>query len=253
MPDADKPSNDKEADPVRRFPRRFVIKREIDILAAAAFILSATAVTWQIFNYLKGPEITLFPTDTITIISSKKANNALADEPTWANFVGTMSYVNEASPDYPATVLRETLWINVGGCIFHQVWNQFVRVALQGENGETPIPVDDARPFPVTGSSSPSHETLFGPQRTASCPTGQDPKRGGEDPNRWDVFNRRLGQEKKLTVTSCVELTTKHSLSSTCVANFSDQALQELLKPNVQATKIPCETPTTSDQNTICQ
>ena len=223
--------------PALKTPFGFVIERKIDFLAAAAFLLSLSAIIWQVWNWYQGAEISLFPPDQITIVSSSKAGGRQPGEPLLVRFVAPVIYANQASQEYSASVLREYINVVIGDCKFKQRWYQFVSVDLDN-NGLVTTKKDDARPFPVRGGSSVSHETLFTYSGDLNDCSGQN-----INPNDWNEFNSRLSKAPKITVMTSADLTNGRTLqSSACTVTLFVNQIQDLSKRE-WITGLPCRHP----------
>jgi hypothetical protein len=149
-------------------------------------------------------------------------------------FVASMIYVNQASPDYPASVLREVINVAIGVCRFKQRWYQFVSADLD-KNVFVTTKKDDARPFPVRGGSSVSHETLFTYGGDLNDCSGQT-----INPNDWDGFKSLLSKSPKITITTSADLTTGRTITSpACTVTLILSQIQDLSKDE-WLTGLPC-------------
>jgi hypothetical protein len=227
------PSEHREP-PKLKTPFGFVIERKIDFLAAAAFLLSLSAIIWQVWNWYQGAEISLFPPDQITIVSSSKAGGRQPGEPLLVRFVVPVVYANQASQEYSASILREYINVVVGDCKLTQRWYQSVTVDLDN-NGLVTTKKDDAVPFPVKGGSSISHETLFTFKGDLDDCFGENITL-----NDWHEFNSRLSKAHKITVFTSADLTNGRTLqSSACTVTLAVPAIQELSERE-WITGLPC-------------
>jgi hypothetical protein len=163
--------------------RRITFDPKINPLALIALLISLGTLSWQIGNYLAGPEVELFAPDQVVIASSAVAGFPNREGGPYAHIFGRMSYVNAGAAGYNATVRRESALISIPGrAPFEQRWYRFVSADATGTDGNnlTVEKLADAGPFPLPAGSSTTHLTLFQPwphrcaSRDAACDQRQN-------------------------------------------------------------------------------
>jgi hypothetical protein len=142
----------------------FSIERKTNVLAFAAFLIAIVSATYQLTNYLKGPDVILFSPDQIMLEKRESTEDEML-----LGIVAPMSYVNTGGAGYNGTVHREIIRFQLGAKIFEYTWQEFGRSTSEGRELIFNT-MGEARPFPVNGGSSDSHETRFAPRRPR-CPT----------------------------------------------------------------------------------
>lgn len=151
------------------------IKKETDVLALAAFLLSLVVVVSQIFLFgyffARGPDVKLFMPDQVLI----KAGHLNKKGKLYVRIGAPMAYINSGGTGYNAVISREivTLFLDTGQ-VFQQKWQSFQTFDID-EDGSKLIalePKRSANPFSVNAGSSVSHDTYFIPfriQHNESC------------------------------------------------------------------------------------
>src|ERR1700726_3019539 len=56
------------------------VARKTEILALGAFMISISGILWQLLNYARGPVISLFPSDQVTMTAANKLGRNYAGQ-----------------------------------------------------------------------------------------------------------------------------------------------------------------------------
>ena len=136
-----------------------LVERKTDILALAAFLVALASSIYQISSYLQGPEIRLFPPDQIMFEKREGPG-----EKQLLGIVAPMNYVNTGGAGYNGIVRREVIRFNLEATPYKYIWQEFGKSTSTGKKLKFES-LGEAQPFSVSGGSSISHETRFGPYR----------------------------------------------------------------------------------------
>lgn len=154
-------------------------------MAVVALILSLAGGLFQIYVYLIGAEVMLFPPDQIVLTCynyKQKENSGLENTCTPNSFLrlgARMAYVNKGQTGYSAVILKETVQFNLSGKEFVHQWQEFGPFDRQGKLLKFNYK-SDAHPQSVDGGSAISRETFFAPhhidcfQKGAQCKTNKN-------------------------------------------------------------------------------
>lgn len=162
-----------------------LLSRKIDVVAFAALFLSIATITIQLSAYFKGARLTLLPPDQVFI----RRDDSYTDKIPRARFGATLIYVNTGEKGYASIVRRETVVVKIAGKDYEQGWDEFVVFdgSVPKKGGDEP-----AKPFPVDGGDTKSHQTDFipwpkrCPKAQATCPELE------ENHVHWDAFINEL-------------------------------------------------------------
>lgn len=165
------------------------IERKTDILAFAAFLLALAGILYQVFGYLQGPDVKLFPPEQILIFTEK----IRADE--YVMFATSMAYVNTGQPGYNAALKSESIRFTIAGKKYEQKWQEFIS---SGSSGNKLIKVkrDEAHPLAINAGSTISHETSFAP-RSIHVRNENDKSRF-KNFLKWEDFLKSITGSKEL-------------------------------------------------------
>jgi hypothetical protein len=232
--------NDPKEPSAWHFPFRLQIERKADLLAVAAFLLSISTLGWQIFNYFRGAEISLFPSDTITFLRFDQAGGYIKDDH-FVRFIASMTYINDASPDYPDVVLREGISLDLAGCTLTQQWYEFGNSDISPHSDELLFTKrQPARPFTLRGGNAQSHETLF-------MFVGDNSPCQIKSPNDWDAFTSLLAdslrnsksQSSSITINTSAALASGKTVSApACRITFVPKEIEILQHEPYWITKL---------------
>lgn len=142
------------------------IQRKTDVLALTAFVISLLTGAAQLIDWVKGPQITLYPPERVVIYTYLQSGGTAT-----VRIAAPMSYTNTAPAQYAATIKAESVDMQVGHVLSHQKWLSFAQLRRDGSRFDPQL-ISDASPFPIPGGSSVSHSTLFSPF-PSDCASGQ--------------------------------------------------------------------------------
>jgi hypothetical protein len=131
------------------------IQRKTDVLALTAFLISLLTGGLQLYEWFKGPQISLYPPERVIIYAYQQSGGS-----TVVRVAATMSYTNSASSQYAGTIASEQVKLTIGSRTSHQRWLSFAQLRREDFLFDPNI-IADAAPFPIPGSGSISHSTLF--------------------------------------------------------------------------------------------
>lgn len=162
------------------------VRRETDVLALTAFLLSFAALLYQARDFLRGSEMRLFPPEQILIVRNGQYQTPYIS--------ATLAYVNQGAAGYGALVRGEKVRFSIGGKDYEQQWQQFVTFDVNKNNELIPGSPQDAAPFLIPGAGAASHNTLFAPR------TIRDRAQRFRNFVNWDAFLDALAKEEQLTM-----------------------------------------------------
>lgn len=204
------------------------IGRKTEILALAAFLLSVSGVVWQVNNYMRGAVIRLFPSEQVTLSSSRYLGRDYPGEPDQLRLIATLSYVNEGDAGQNGTIRGERIRFAFGGRTYEHRGYQFVSSDV--ENGKPVARREgEARPFPVTAGSSLSHETLFTPWEVECPPQANDCKPALEF-LEWDAFIEAVARSRYVDVATVAQILGGKPIEAHCRIGLRDWEIQVLRK-----------------------
>jgi hypothetical protein len=176
---------------VKPFFGKINLKKLLPWFTAVTFALSIVSLGWQGFKYYEGPQVRLITPEQITIASSTAVKYPdRAQKGPYVHFIARMSYVNEASTGYNATVSKERIRVTVEGhAVFESTWYNFVSSDAGGKDGSEIVfnTKTFAHPFPMAAGSSESHETVFQPWEK-DCSGATPPCSPFDNYVKWDDF-----------------------------------------------------------------
>lgn len=144
----------------------FKLKREIDIVSIATFLVGLVIALIQMGAHFRGPDIRLYPPEVIVLAIEEYPN-----EKFYLRIAARMAYVNHGSPGYSATISGEEVEFSFAtGETYSQRWHSERTIYSEGEVLVNNF-VKEAGPFAIDGGSSVSREMYFAPFPT-QCPDG---------------------------------------------------------------------------------
>lgn len=141
MPDMNSPG---EEQPTERKSRLLGvwIKREVDILALLAFLMSLSALGWQGWNALRGPEVLIAPVRQ-SVIYLKEVVASTGDTAEAIYIAAVITIYNLGAPGYGDFVLGQTAELSVGACNLTFDAQNLVKLGKSGGTLSLPKYVDD--------------------------------------------------------------------------------------------------------------
>lgn len=204
------------------------IGRKTEILALAAFLMSATGAIWQIQNYLSGPVVHLFPSDQVVITNAQKLGRGYTSEAPLVRFIAALPYVNQGASGYNAVIRRERIQVTLANRVFEHRWYAFVTSDVK--DGALDVKTDsEARPFALSAGSSASHETLFAPWEV-ECGSGQQQCDPSQNFLTWDVFLTNVSAVKRMEIITLADVYPRSVVTSRCVIVLRDWEIDVLRK-----------------------
>ena len=232
----DKPG---QSPPPERPPERwlsflgFVIVAKADLLAAAAFLLSAAGLIYQFSAWISGPKPSLYTPDVAYIFFDAYANNRVV-----TRLAGQVSLVNSGAMGHDTIVRSLEVTIEANGQpITVQNWMSFASVTRK-DRDLVVTPLEAAHPFPVNAGSAVSRMVSFAPGDIACYATSNSSSVApGCDPDKWfvsdsDFLNRIAGaSELRLTFSASI-VGSSVPVKATCTVASGMGLLQYLAENN---------------------
>ncbi|SDI13227.1 hypothetical protein [Alloyangia pacifica] len=120
----------------------FRIKRELDLLAFLAFIGSLSALGWQAWNALRGPEVSFAPI-TQTVFYFKEVGNSFGERGDVLYLAAVNTLYNLGAPGYGDFVSVQTATLSLGTCNVVFDAQNVVQLGKSGTDPELPTYRDD--------------------------------------------------------------------------------------------------------------
>ena len=139
-----------------------VVLRRTDLLAAAAFVLSISAVTYQLWQFVRGASPTLYAPDTLYIFFDKYANGVTA-----TRIAGQLSFTNSGDAGHNATIRDVSATVSTAKRSIEENWLSFAKVSRSGTELVFDIN-ESAHPFVIDGGGASSYLVTFAP-RVRDC------------------------------------------------------------------------------------
>ena len=139
-----------------------VVVRRTDLLAAAAFALSISTISYQLWQFVRGANPAMYHPDTVYVFFDKYANDVVA-----TRFAGGVSFTNNGDAGHNAVIRDVSTTITVKNRTIEQYWTSFVTVSRRETELFTDIK-ESAHPVVVSGGSASSYTMTFSP-RVRSC------------------------------------------------------------------------------------
>lgn len=213
---------------------RFVgleLDRKTDIIALAAFMLALGGIVFQVYGFLRGARVTLFPPGQVTIMCySYIAGDCTSNTPgeKYVRFATRMAYVNTGELPYNSIIKSEAISFNLSGQTYKQEWQEFRSFTAVGAKLQSK---DEgiARPLPITGGSSLAHETYFAPHIQRCFGQGTVPCTSGKNFLKFEDFLSELSKTGKIQFRLEATLYDKAKpLQVSCTADVDDKLINLL-------------------------
>jgi hypothetical protein len=169
------------------------VERKTDILAAAAFVISITGLTYQLYGFFQGPAIIQFPPEQLIFFPEKSGDRY------YVHAGAQMSYVNKAREGKNAVVKLQRMTFDLDGTTYELKWQFFDKFANNGNQlirSENPEP---AAPIVIKAGEAVSKETHFAP-RTLPVVNQSDSATAYKNFLPWDQFVSALPKVKEFDV-----------------------------------------------------
>jgi hypothetical protein len=204
------------------------VARKTEILALAAFMISISGILWQLLNYARGPVISLFPSDQVTMTAANKLGRNYAGQDNLLALIATMAFVNEGDTGKNGVIRREYIGFDLGNRHIEHRWYEFGSSDVQDGN-ITFKRTGEASPLPVTAGSAISHETLFAAWENdcENAPAGCDP---GGNFVKWDDFLKAIKTNNRLVISTSADIYPSKRLTASCVVRLRDWEIAILEK-----------------------
>jgi hypothetical protein len=134
-----------------------VVVRRTDLLAAAAFALSISTISYQLWQFVRGANPNYHP-DTVYIFFDKFANDVVA-----TRVAGQVSFTNSGDVGHNAIIRETSVIVKVRDRTITQNWLSFAVVTRK----DTELMFDikeSAHPVVVNGGSASSYFMTFSPE-----------------------------------------------------------------------------------------
>jgi len=198
------------------------IKRETDLVALAAFILAFAAVAYQVAEYFRGAQVTLFGPEQILIHGDD------IDGQTYVRFAARMSFINSGDIGYNAVIGREFLQVQIGGSSYTQTWQSFVHSGSPDGKTLSLGDVEEAVPTPIDGGDAVTHETYFAPWPIDCKGVTGSNCNASANFMTWDAFLRSIKPGDVLKFDLSANIFGKKPQSASCMVAVNETLIAQL-------------------------
>jgi hypothetical protein len=139
-----------------------VVVRRTDLLAAAAFALSISTLTYQLWQFTRGASPAMYHPDTLYVFFDKYANGVIA-----TRIAGQLSFTNSGDAGHNAIIRDVSATVNTGKKAIEEEWLSFAKVT----RSDTELLFDikeSAHPVVIEGGGASSYMVTFSP-RVRDC------------------------------------------------------------------------------------
>ncbi|GIQ77094.1 hypothetical protein [Bradyrhizobium sp. RD5-C2] len=204
-----------------------IIVRRTDLLAATAFVISLSTLSYQLWQFAKGSNPIIYPPDTLYVFFDRYPNGVTA-----TRIAGQLSFTNSGEAGHNAVLQDVSATIKLGERTIEEYWLSFGTVTRR--DTEFTLEVKEAaHPFVVDGGGAVSHMVTFSPRvrdcvpqvsTTVTCQQGAD--------FVTDIdFLKLLAPQKTLNVTFTGRvLGSSRTLKGNCSTSITDDFMQTLAK-----------------------
>lgn len=204
-----------------------VVVRRTDLLAAAAFALSLSTISYQAWQFLRGANPLMYHPDTLYVFFERYANGVSA-----TRLAGQMSFTNDGETGHNAVIRNVSAAISLGPKTIEESWQSFATITRR--DTELAIGVKEtAHPFVIEGGSSSSYMTTFAPTVTdCAASTGERVACNQSVNFVSDIdFLKLLSQERSGTVTFTGSLFgSSRKLETHCSVSITDDVFHTMAK-----------------------
>jgi hypothetical protein len=133
-------------------------RRRTDLLAAAAFALSVSTISYQLWQFVRGANPVIYHPDTVYIYFDKYANDVVA-----TRIAGQVSFTNNGDVGHNAIIREISVVLKINSRTITQNWLSFAVVSRK----DTELVFDikeTAHPVVVNGGSASSYFMTFSPE-----------------------------------------------------------------------------------------
>jgi len=139
------------------------VERKTDVLAATAFLLSVIGIGYQVLNFMRGPDVVVFPSTQLLIMPFTYST---ANTNEYVRFAADFAYVNKGEAGYNAIIKSEKIRFTLGTNVYEQQWQSFESFTSTNNGSLVSISSSIVQFQTVNGGGCVSHETLFAPRST---------------------------------------------------------------------------------------
>lgn len=198
------------------------IEKRTDFLALTAFLLALLATLFQIYGYLRGPKVKLFPPEQVLFIADRYSDNLHV-----IRINARMAYVNSGDPGQNATIRKERVRFTFGEKTYEQTWQAFQTFDNVGTK-LIPYFRGEARPVPINAGSSISHETYFAPH-PIRCPVDNPKCKKWENLINLPDFLKGVAGLKPLELSFYADIFDKKTEVARCKVDIDNDLLESLI------------------------
>ena len=194
-----------------------------DIVAIIGAAIALATGGYELSGLLAGSKTFLFPPRQITVVRYQYPQ--IAGQ--YLRLSARMAYANSGQPGYNSIIVEEVVKFTLDGREFEQVGQSYE--TFRYEAGKLVKDFDsDAKPLPVNGGSSESHETFFAPQ-PISCPEASETC----DPDRnfleWHEFIRLADHADEIEFTLIGVLHDERPVTRKCLKRPTSDAIAGMI------------------------
>src|SRR5690349_9557945 len=150
--------------------RRWRVKRDVDVIALAALVISVSVGGWQFYLWTRGPQVRVFPPPSIALYEQLDVSGK-----PMVRFAARTSYVNRAQEAYGTVIVDESATLELGDLRETERWNGYGSITSAADGSyQVQWSNELAQPEVLPGDSAVSKFVLFA--------TSTDPKFCGRVP-----------------------------------------------------------------------
>jgi hypothetical protein len=172
---------------------RKILDLKVNVLALVAFVLSLCTAGYQLYGFLKGPDIQSHPPYQITI-----HRQHIGDAETGfdlVQFIVPLTYVNKGQEGYNGLVTEDRIEFEIAGKKYVHHWYEFVTCSIKKNKLDQALQ-GDAQPVLVAANNVVGHTTAF---YARMIDTADKSSKWGNF-LRWEDFCSTLKNEKALVL-----------------------------------------------------
>jgi len=233
--------NDGSGSPPDRWFTLFglVVVRRTDLLAAAAFVLSLSTISYQLWQFARGARPAIYHPDTVYVFFDKYANGVVA-----TRVAGQISFTNGGEPGQNAIVRDVSVAMTVAGRTIEEYWLSFATVTRK--NIELSFDIkESAHPIVVPGGGASSYMITFSP-RVKTCAAEHEAKtceQAGDFVSDTE-FLKLLSPDGRIVLRFVGTIFgSRPMLESTCIVTTTQDLIRTLAKNDWYAARCASDKP----------
>jgi len=172
---------------------RIEIERKTDILAFAAFVISITGLTYQLYGFFRRPSVVQFAPEQVLFFRVQNWDKW------YVHMAARMTYVNKGAEGKNAVVKSERIVFALATKTYELKWQYFGSFQSAGNRLIPPEHPDGAKPVSVKAGETFSEEVHFVP-RTLQIINDVNVSEPFKNFLPWDDFVRELAKLREFDI-----------------------------------------------------